>query len=832
MPTTLSLAEDALFEAELREGSPIALRAAALTAILSFVSFALVDRWLVEGSLTTHYIVRTVLVFLLSGFVAVTFVPTFARGNARLLAVLSCQLIGQGVNVLTVITGGGDGRYHDALILTILAYGLLPFPWSPRLATMTFLSLVAGYHALLQLTATRGAWGNFVTNNAILLVAAVLGGITTSLLRQARLRDFVQRRQLAAANERFAALDRAKSRFFANLSHEFRTPLTLALAPVQSLLASPDPAWRTEHRQRLRLVERNALRLLRLVDDLLELTRAEGAGLRLRPEALDVRTLAEELVEQVAPVAAQKGLWARMAPGDPAPDVFADPGQIERILLNLLSNAVKFTDEGGVTISVAACDGGVEVGVADTGIGIPKEEIERVFDRFHQVDGSSTRRHGGTGIGLALARELIELHHGWIRAESGGESGTVMRLFIPRGDGAAGPIERRREQRSATIERREAPIGLPEWHQALRREPGYRFAEMAIPTEDRLRSVPEEGVLRTILVVEDNPDMVEFLSQLLSAEFHVLGAPNGRLGLVLASQRRPDVILTDVMMPEMNGFELLRRLREDPETRDIPVIMLTARGELEDRIEGRGAGADAYLTKPFQPAELLAAVRGLVRRRVAVADSVRRERDEGVAALAGGVAEAVLGPLTTVEREVAGLPAERRARITDAVARIRDSIDELQLFAEGQGRMAEAPLLIDELLREALAAVGPDPGGRSIEASLGSLLSFDGHRDDIVRVLTGLIRRALAATRSAGIARIETRDGPHPWITVTVSDEGPGIPDTHAERIFQPYHRTEELPSLGLALWRRIAEAHGGDLQLERSARFGATFVLRLPART
>lgn len=821
--------DEGAFEAERRSAAPRAATLLSLLAIGAFLGFGVVDPFLIEGSLAPAYTVRAVTVVILGGLIAANRQRSFAERHAVALALATFWTIAASVTTLTWMTGGGASRYHEALILVIFAAALLPFSWSVRTATACFVSAVAVYDVVMVVTARMGSVAEFGSNNAILLTAAAIGGVGVMDSERRRRQEWSQRQQLAAANERLQAVDRAKSRFFANLSHELRTPLTLAIAPVHSLLGGSEPMTPTQ-RDQLQLVERNALRLLRLVDDLLELARAEGAALRLRPESTDLVELVRQLAKLAEPLARNKGLELLFDAGPESLEVQVDRQQIERVLLNLLSNAAKFTDHGEIRVAVRADGAWAHVTVQDTGIGIPDAEIERVFDRFHQVDDSGTRSHGGTGIGLALVKELVALHGGTVTAKSVVGAGTTMEVSLPIRAGATAPIERRKESRVAATERRSAPTGLPEWHEALRRATSYRFSDLEQATGALWTPAAGRVGNRAVLVIEDNADMRSFLGSLLSARFEVLMAPDGMDGLRTAVERRPDLVISDVMMPGITGFEVVRRLRATPATADVPVILLTARGEVEDRVEGRGGGADAYLTKPFNPDELLAAVEGLLRRKGASEEMVRRERDEALQTLASGLGEQAGGPLAALDAVIAGAPTELRTKLDPIVERLRTVLEDLRGFAlAGTGGPAGV-VPIEAVLRRAHAFL-PGEIARRVRIDGRSRQGVRVGDAELERVILHLIDNAVRACRAGGVVTVTSADE-GAEVVLKVQDEGSGVPPEAAERIFAPYYSTREDggTGLGLSVSRQVVRSLGGSLELERTSSAGALFVVRLPA--
>ncbi len=405
-----------------------------------------------------------------------------------------------------------------------------------------------------------------------------------------------------------AELDRAKTEFFANLSHEFRTPLTLIRGPVQDLLADDAPDVERV-RAELSSVDRNAGRLARLVDDLLDFFRAQAGRARARYEPVDLAVVTADLASMFRSAVQRAGLTLAVDCVPGGEPVAVDREMWEKIVLNLLSNALKFTESGGITVAVRAAGRHVELTVGDTGIGIPAAELPRLFDRFHRVAGDRGRSAEGSGIGLALVRELVELHGGSVEVDSRVGAGSTFTVRLPLGT-AHLPAEHLPAEHLAPEHLPPEPLSDPDRPAtgAVAR-PYIDEALRWLPSADGTAGDPATGSgPATVLVVDDNADMREYLTRLLAAHYRVRTAGDGRAALEVVRAEVPDLVVTDVMMPRLDGFGLLAALRDDPATGSVPVIVLSARAGPESTIDGLAAGADDYLAKPFTAGELLARV--------------------------------------------------------------------------------------------------------------------------------------------------------------------------------------------------------------------------------
>lgn len=396
--------------------------------------------------------------------------------------------------------------------------------------------------------------------------------------------------------EQLLALDRQKTEFFQNISHEFRTPLTLILGPLEAAVSQV----RGLSHEQSSVALRNTQRLLRLVNQLLDLQRLDAGHMQPTFRPVDLATFVGEIIQAFRPYCDRKGLQleTRLEAG---PTVYVDSEKFDKILYNLLSNAVKFTPEGGtITVALTPSSTQCELVVQDTGIGIQAEQIPHLFQRFHQSEGSVHRRYEGTGLGLALVKELVSLHQGNIHLDSTYGVGTAVTVTLPTGHSHLPSAQLTQEPARPVLHR--AAVELADtWSGA--------------PTgrSPRTETVSKENSAAHILVVDDNIDLRTYIAQTLQDQgYQVQTASGGAVALEAMKQTTPDLLLTDLMMPEMSGIELIEQVRQDDRWQSLPIILLTAKVDDETRIQGVEQGADGYLGKPFNDRELLAEVRNLL----------------------------------------------------------------------------------------------------------------------------------------------------------------------------------------------------------------------------
>jgi signal transduction histidine kinase/CheY-like chemotaxis protein len=475
----------------------------------------------------------------------------------------------------------------------------------------------------------------------------------------ANARSYEEERRRAEA---LAEIDRAKTVFFSNVSHEFRTPLTLMIGPLERLINDQAmAAVSAEQREQLDVAYRNSLRLLRLVNTLLDFSRIEAGRVQARYQPTDLAALTADLASQFRSATDRAGLFLEVdCPPLPEP-VFVDRDMWEKVVLNLLSNAFKFTLEGGITVTLHVTGDEVELTVRDTGTGIPEHELPHLFERFHRVEGSRGRTHEGTGIGLALVQELIRLHGGAVRVESTPDAGSTFMATIPLGTAHLPPDRVQANEHFVST----ALGSQPFIEEALRWLPCQPPSAMATAPRDFGRAALSgaRNGAGTILLVDDNADMRDYVARLLAPQYEVRSTADGEEALREIQRSRPDLLLTDAMMPRMDGFALVRELRSDPALADLPVILLSARAGEEESVHALEAGADDYVVKPFGARELVARVAATLKMA-----RIRREFERRIAADLRGM---------TRLHEIGVLCARAESKLDECLAEILDAAIEI-----------------------------------------------------------------------------------------------------------------------------------------------------------
>jgi signal transduction histidine kinase len=760
-----------------------------------------------------------------------------------------------GITIMTCLLGGFTSNYFAGNLIVIFTIGVF-IPWEPA-AVAVLCALIVAIDQGINL-AVHGPSREMIGPLFFLVGSGVFTWLATISSRRTRRRDLSLRLRLEKANEELQELDEAKTRFFANVSHELRTPLTLLLGPLETLLASEEEG---ERRVLLESMAANARRLLRQVNALLDGAKLESGRLRLEPSPGNLGTLLTDLVAAAAPLAERRGLRLRTERLDEITDSLFDLHKTEIIVANLLSNALKFTPRGGTIIVRAeavraeteAEPEAVAFTVADDGPGIPEAELERIFERFHQVDDSSSREHGGTGLGLSLARELARLHGGNVTVRSRLGEGSVFRVELPRDPGEA-LVERRRRPRRREDQLTQARSDAQAAREyALRSMRETLLADVDMPRRESEAPRPQPPAdAPRLLLVEDNADLRSFLATRLSRRYRVETAADGATGLEAARRWRPDLVVTDVMMAGVDGLELCRRLKADPLFATTPVILLTARAGTDAVAEGLDSGADDYVVKPFALRELEARIAAHLRARETERQLHEREsRLAAIGQMTSSVVHDLRNPLTLVKGyadlahalAVRGGDAATIARELETVRsesdRLRRMIEEILDFARGGApRLAVETVAIGRFLDGVLQPLAADLRERGIEVGidlrLDDSLQVALDRDRIQRVLENLLTNAREALANWGLAKrvavgARVEEG---RLAIRVADSGAGLPEEAVEHLFEPFatNGKKQGTGLGLVTVRNLVKAHGGEIRVEAKApEGGAAFTVLLP---
>jgi signal transduction histidine kinase len=682
------------------------------------------------------------------------------------------------------------------------------------------------------------------------------------------------RQTLKRSLARLQEYDRLKTEFFSNISHEVRTPLTMIVAPVERLLDKHASALPPEVLSMLKMMRINGQRLLELINRLLDFSKLEAGRMTLAKGPVDLNLLVDKLATAARPLCEQRGVRLELERDAQRPCVHADEEKLDTVLSNLLSNAIKFTPQGGmVRVETFLSGERAWVAVTDTGIGIDPAQHDRIFERFVQVDGSSSREFSGTGLGLSLAKELVELHGGRIFLKS--ELGKGSRFWFdlplapktapegaaPRETGAPGIGGRRIAGRFSDLE----------------------SFESAATSELEPAGATSAGAEKTkVLVVDDSPEIRALLTDILRDEYQVVLARDGGEGMEAVEREHPDLIISDMMMPHVDGQEFCRRVKGSPATAQIPFIMLTAKAELTMKIEGLNYGADDYVTKPFSHEELLARARSLVRLRKLNRDLDRQNQElaQAYQKLQSMQAHLVQAEkMSSLGQLVAGLAHEINNAINavyNGIKPLSSSLKKLETRMTGASPSAAQAGEIEALFRKVFSLAGVIESGatrtariigdlknfshpgreefeefdlhQSLDMCLNLLFNQIKHRivvhkhygevglvygpsGQLNQVFMNILNNAQQAIPGEGEISVTTRqDGD--CVEVRIRDTGTGMPEEVKNRIFDPFFTTKDPgvgTGLGLSLSYGIMSQLGGSIECASQPGEGSEFTIRFP---
>ncbi|HVF25205.1 MAG TPA: ATP-binding protein [Anaerolineales bacterium] len=639
--------------------------------------------------------------------------------------------------------------------------------------------------------------------------------------------------ELARLYEKTKELDQLKTDFFANISHELRTPLTLIIGPTEKLLASDQ--LNEIARRDLEVILRNARTLLNHVNDLLDVAKLEAGHMTAQYAETDIAGLVRLVASHFETVAEDKNIGYMLDIAE-AVDAQLDVDKFQRVLLNLLSNALKFTPMSGhvrCSLRIDSARDRVILEVADSGPGIRLEQREAAFERFRQLEGGASRRFGGTGLGLAIARDFVQLHGGTISIGDAPEGGALFTVEVPR----------------LAPEGTNMRVALAD--ETTAKEVVHRMSEELHLFAASPKAIPGENGQALVLVVEDNPDMNRFLCESLESEYLIDSAFNGNEGLQKALERKPDLILSDMMMPEMSGAELVRAIRTRSELDSTAVVLLTAKADEELRVTLLREGAQDYVMKPFSVEELRARVGNLVtakragealRERTTQLSEANKELD----AFSYSVSHDLRAPLRAVsgftnillKDFAADLPPEAQGYLVSVqkgALKMGQLIEALLTFS----RLSRQPLTKRtispaDLVREVLNDLKVEQEDQQVEIHIADLPACEADPTLLRQVFLNLLGNALKYTRKREVVTIEVgfQNGSSPCVYF-VKDNGAGFNMEYANKlfgVFQRLHRAEEFEGTGagLAIVQRIISRHGGRIWAEAALNQGATFYFTL----
>lgn len=820
--------------------------------------------------------------FLVTLLLWIYYRPWAARFDRALFILL--LMVPQGIITWMIYsTEGPISPYYAGLNVVLVAFCLL-LPWT-YLETLIFASITFAMYIIACVAHGGVTFGGVFFNNTYFLFLtstfAVIGSYFTNRLR---VREFIARveldqnkRMLEESNRKLVELDKMKSHFFANISHELRTPLTLLVAPLQSLQREKKHLLDEESRDILSTMENNAMRLLKLINDLLDLSKLESGRMDVRKEPVRVEEFVKGLTFSVQGVARDKMVRLSYRVEEGLGTIRADRDKLEKITLNLLFNAIKFTPANGRVEFSAGKEGDfLFLRVKDTGMGISKQNQPFIFDRFWQADSSAQRKYQGTGIGLALVKELTEAQGGTVSAESQEGLGTTMIVRIPfeKADDIPAPTEKTDFSRQKDSLAETTTKENDEWLTKL-----YRRAELfptMVPLSASIR--PDSyvsGKKQKLLVADDEPDMLKFLKSQLEKYYEVIEAVDGDQAVEKAKQFLPDLVVLDMMMPGKDGIQACRELKEQVSTKSIPIVLLTARADEETKLSALNAGASDFLTKPFSTTELHVRIknlmeshqfqRDLARQKSALESTleqlketegqlVQNEKMASLGRLSAGIIHEINNPLNyatqalyLLKTKKDRIPEGDRAKyveivsdIEEGVGRVQQIVSDLRTFSHPHLGDGSDLIGLEEVISTALRLLGHELNDRiQLEVDIPKEERVYADRNKLVHVFVNLFQNSVDALKEKKFEgekpclsiRSRAKDG-KAW--VSVRDNGTGIDLENIDKIFDPFFTTKDVGQgmgLGLSICYRIVNEQGGNISVKSEKGKFTEFTLELSVK-
>jgi signal transduction histidine kinase len=852
--------------------------ASALVVFLMPAGFVL-DRYVYWEDRTPFLLLR-ILCSVLAAFLWFLHGTAFGRKHYKSLGLPIAMLPAFFIAIMIYMTEGPISPYYAGLNLVLLAVSVVVH-WTVRESLIAVGGVLLMY-SIACLRGTKEQLPIIFNNYYFLILTGIIVVTGNHFFNRLRFREFASRyeldknkKALEESNQKLVELDQIKNRFFANISHELRTPLTLLLAPLETLMQKFNRSFDADTREVFATMHSNGMRLLKLINDLLDLVRLESGRLEVKHEALNVFDFVKGLASAARQVAEDKRLRLETIVDPELGSVIADRDKLEKILLNLVFNALKFTPAGGrVEVRAEKKEDALVITVADTGMGIAAKSLPFVFDRFWQADGSSKRKYQGVGIGLALVKELTEVQGGKVNVESTEGKGTTFTVRLPyqKAEPVAKP-EPKPEDENADDETR--TVSSEEWLANL-----YRRAELfpaMTPLQDTLKPVEttRNGYMPKALVADDEPDMLRFLKSQLAQHYEVLEAVDGQQAVEKAAQFLPDIILLDMMMPEKDGLQACRELRERTSTQSIPIVLLTARADEETKLAALSAGASDFLPKPFSTTELHVRIKNLVeshqyqtklsKQNLALESTIEQlketesqlvqtEKLASLGRMSAGIIHEINNPLNfattglyTLRNKGKYLAAEQQEEyaevlkdVEEGIKRVKTIVSDLRMFThpETESRdQVEVADVVGSALRF-LAAEWKDKV--DMQQALDPHQTVWANKNKMIHVFTNLLQNSLDALRSK-----QFNNGEKPMIRIEgkvengrsiirIRDNGPGIDTENLNKIFDPFFTTKDVGEgmgLGLSIVYRIVQECDGRISVNTEPGKFCEFALDYPVK-
>lgn len=789
------------------------------------------------------------------------------------------------ISFMIYATQGAGSPYYAGLNLVLVGAAIL-LRWTLLDSIVILFEVLVLYLAACFLH--RGVIDRaiFFNNFYFIFVTGVFVIFGNYFYNQLRFREFAfhyeldkSKREIEEANRKLVELDKLKGRFFANVSHEMRTPLTLLIAPLESLVKRFEGGADVNTSELLDTMRNNSMRLLKLINDLLDLVRVESGRMDVKSDPLRIEDFFKGLSSAIRQVAADKQIRVETYVDNTLGTLLTDRDKLEKILLNLLFNALKFTPSGGrIDLKAEKKDEEIHLTVSDTGVGIAENSLPFVFDRFWQADNSSRRKYQGVGIGLALVKELSEMMGGGVSVQSAEGKGATFTVRLPykKADDKDLALPARDSQPAFSTAPNTA-VDSGEWLSNL-----YRRAELFPAAASRPSAKADKadkpvaltGRKPVALIADDEPDMLHFLKTELGRDYDLIEATDGVQALEKTELFLPEVVLLDMMMPEMDGLDVCRALRTREATAGIPIILLTARADEETKFDALQMGANDFLAKPFSATELQARIKNLVdshhyQRKLSKQNQalttaieqiketetqlVQSEKLASLGRMSAGIIHEINNPLNfattglfALRNKTKNFSPEQHAEVDEILSdveeglkRVRNIVSDLRVFTHPESGPPE-PVDIAEAVTASLRFLASEWKGKvRIENKIVPGQVAQTNRNKLVHILVNLLQNSLDALDRKKF------EGEEPTIfiegrleegksVVVVRDNGTGIEKKNLGKIFDPFFTTKDVGEgmgLGLSICHRIARGYGGHINVKSEPGHFCEFILDFPEK-
>lgn len=748
-----------------------------------------------------------------------------------LLQILLCWII--------FVTDKHLSTYYASLNIVVLAIAIILPLKTSEMAIFCIITMTLYIFAIFD---TPLSQPEILFNNIYFIILSSIVSIMASYINSKhRFREFCLNYELDEKNKKLAELDKIKSQFFANISHEFRTPLTLIMGPAEDILKNNTDKISDKITNSVELIQRNAIRLLKLINNLLDIARLEEKKYEVVSEKIEISNLIGGFADSLSHLANSKKV--KLVKNIPNQKLYisADPDAMEKIILNLLTNAIKFTNSNGkIIISLKCVEEKVLIFIEDSGIGIHEENLPYIFDRFKQVDNSNTRKYQGSGLGLALVKELTLLQKGHIDVKSMPDQGTIFTLTFPK------------------LQQEEMQPLPPEIN--LNKDD---FKPDICETNEK-SDINQQ--LKTVLIVDDEPDMLRYTTSLLKNEnYNIIQAEDGKSALEMIYKYGPDLVILDLMIPEIDGLSLCKKLKSDERTRLIKIIILTARIDEKSKLTALKYGVDDFVNKPFNSNELKVIIsnnlqsnklqkdlyldlnESLKKLHIAQNKLIQSEKLNSLGSLSAGILHEVKNPLNYMITALYSLKYDPTIAndpdlidtvndIEEGMERIKTVVSDIRSFAHPK-EIEKIKFPIKSAIDSALRIAKQEVRNIKVELVIDNDMQVIASNNHIIQVLINLISNAAKAiedsknkTNGKIVISCKQEKGK---ILISVSDNGTGISEENLKVIFNPFFTTKDIGSgmgMGLNISYTIIKSHNSELKVTSDLSEGSSFYFELPS--